>query len=82
MTKHNTYIAVMLGLRGKYDITKYLELWLTNQTPLADNMIRAYFPIVESFSGIGISMDEFTPKFSSGTIRLINSRDTLAFQKD
>lgn len=81
ITVANTYVAVMLGLRGKYDIKKYVELWLTNQTPLDDNAIRAYFPIVESFNGIGVNMDEFTPKFNSGSIRLINDRDTLNFQK-
>ena len=81
MSASKSFLAMAINFRGKYDPCVSTDIWLTNQHILDPDEIPEYYPILESISGVGVQMDEFTPKFRQGTVRLINSKDTISFQK-
>lgn len=75
-------VGIKLTLKERLAPSQSIDLWLTNQ-PVLD-LIRTefqYFPVIESVTGLGVDMNEYTPKFTTGNITLDNSRDALAFEQ-
>lgn len=74
-------VVLRLVLKHKDGVSPDLTISLCNRWVEGENLPWEYFPILESINGLGIEQDEFFPKFRSGSVRLRNSRDTLAWEK-
>lgn len=79
--KSNQFVSVLLSLRHRTLLDTYANIWLTNAEIDPEDGIPQYFPLIENVAGVGIAMDAFTPQFTSGSIRIVNSKDSLAFRK-